>query len=446
MRKIIFSILILCTLTIKAQTIDEQIANAMNAGNWIELDSIYNETPKDSIWDFFEVYSRCLIGNRLNRPDVSIPAFAELLQNHSQELDINNLFASSLMYAMDLSKVGKNQDAADLLTNILNATEQYLDSADVSVLQNQVDLYRALAPYHPFSLTFQDETATIPFSIIHSEPLSITNSENNKGARLKLDSCLINGIDADITFDTGAAVNVISQAMADKLQLIPLQASMTAGGINEVNGTYVLAKEMKLGNLTVTDVPFVILPLETGNEAADKILTSYGIIIGVPFMLQMKDFTINFVNNEITIPANTPERTHQKPNMCLSDGAIFSVKGSVLNEPISMHIDTGNADYGALGSQFYATHTDFVETHGKLETIGRAGAGGVHKSDAYFVSDIPVELGGTTVIPTTLIVEKEDLSHIPALKFGCNIGLKTLMLFREVHFNLIDFVLSTQPR
>lgn len=438
MKRILFSIFIICGLTIKAQTYDEQIAHAMNSGDWIALDSIYSEVPKDSIWDFLEVYSRCLIGNRLNRPEVSIPAFAELLESHSEELDFGNLFSSSLMYAIDLSKVGKNKEAADLLTGLLDATKQNLDSANVSVIQNQIDLYCALSNYEPYILSFQGETATIPLSII--------NSENDKGSRLKLDDCFINGIEADVTFDTGAALNVISQEMADKLQLIPLDVSVIAGGINDVEGKYVLAKEIKFGNLTVTDVPFVILPLETGNEEADKFLYQYGIIIGTPFMLQIKDFTIDFINNEITIPAVAPERTNQKPNMFFGDGLTFSAKGKVLNEPMIMHIDTGNADYADLGSQFYVNNKEFVETHGKLESIGRAGAGGVYKSEAYLVSDIPVELGGNTVVTAEIIVAKEDLSGISALRFDCNIGLKTLMMFGKVHFNLVDFVLTTQSR
>ena len=439
MKKIILPfVIIFSSIQLFSQSYDEKIAEAMNSGDWIALDSVYNEAPKDSIWDFLEVYSRCLIGNRLNRPEVSIPAFAELLQNHSEELDLGNLVSSSLMYAIDLSKLGKNKDAAELLNSILDATKQYLDSTNVAVIQNQLDLYTALSAYNPYTLSFQGETATIPISII--------NSENDKGSRLKLDDCSINGIETDITFDTGAALNVISQEMADKLQLIPLDASVIVGGINDVGGKYVLAKELKFGNLTVTDVPFVILPLETGNEEADKFLHQYGIIIGTPFMLQIKDFTIDFINNEITIPAIAPERTCQKPNMFFGDGLTFSAKGKVLNDPMSMHIDTGNADYADLGSQFYVNNKEFVETHGKLESVGRAGAGGVHKSEAYLVSDIPVELGGNTVVPAEILVAIEDLSDISALRFDCNIGLKTLMMFGKVHFNLIDFVLSTEPR
>ncbi|MDE6581615.1 MAG: hypothetical protein K2K47_03700, partial [Duncaniella sp.] len=70
-----------------SQSIDEKIGNAMNHSDWFALDSLYNSVPKDSIHPFLEIFSRCLIGNRLNRPDVSIPAFQELFNTQSEYLD-----------------------------------------------------------------------------------------------------------------------------------------------------------------------------------------------------------------------------------------------------------------------------------------------------------------------------------------------------------------------
>ena len=32
------------------------------------------------------------------------------------------------------------------------------------------------------------------------------------------------------------------------------------------------------------------------------------------------------------------------------------------------------------------------------------------------------------------------------MDFGCNIGLKTLMMFDKIRFNLVDFVFSTYPQ
>lgn len=76
----------------------------MNNSNWFALDLLYQTEPKDSISEFLEIFSRCLIGNRLNRPDVSIPAFTELFNTQSENLDLGNLLNSSMMFAMDLNR------------------------------------------------------------------------------------------------------------------------------------------------------------------------------------------------------------------------------------------------------------------------------------------------------------------------------------------------------
>ena len=100
-----------------AQTPDEKIAEAMNNSDWFALDSLYRSEPKDSMSQFLEIFSRCLIGNRLNRPDVSIPAFAELFDTQSENLDLGNLLNSSMMFAMDLSRIGDNKAAAKMLSS-----------------------------------------------------------------------------------------------------------------------------------------------------------------------------------------------------------------------------------------------------------------------------------------------------------------------------------------
>ena len=88
-----------------SQSADVKIAEAINNSDWFALDSLYQTEPKDSISQILEIFSRCLIGNRLNRPDCSIPAFTELLNTQSENIDLGNLLNSSLMFAMDLSRI-----------------------------------------------------------------------------------------------------------------------------------------------------------------------------------------------------------------------------------------------------------------------------------------------------------------------------------------------------
>lgn len=209
----IFSIFL--SLSAFARTIDEKIGAAMNRADWFALDSIYRVTPKDSIDPFLEIFSRCLIGNRLNRTDVSIPAFQELL--NSQSLDLGNMVSSLYMFGMDLSREGYNAEAASIINSVVSQTKQYLDSATVDGLTSTAGRYAALSEYHPYLMEYPDaRNSIVPFSIVPVGP-------KDKGSvLLHLQNCAINGAEADITFDTGAGTNMISREMAERYALVPL--------------------------------------------------------------------------------------------------------------------------------------------------------------------------------------------------------------------------------
>lgn len=282
----------------------------MNNSDWFALDSLYQTEPKDSISDFFEIFSRCLIGNRLNRPDVSIPAFTELFNTQSESLDFGNMLNSSMMFAMDLSRIGDNKTAAKMLSSTLDSIRTHLDSTTIAGVQQFINQYKALSKYNPYKITFKNSSGTIPFKIVPVGP------EKNNSVLIHLKDSYINGVEADITFDTGAGVNIISESLALKYNLIPLEASSTVGGVGIQNGKYAIAKELKIGDMIVTDVPFYVIDITTNNEEADKYIDCFNIVVGSELMLQLKDLTIDFVNNKITVPSVAPKRSQASPNMC----------------------------------------------------------------------------------------------------------------------------------
>lgn len=109
MRKLIILISILISSIVGySQSYDDKIANAINAGDWFALNSIYRSAPKGAISDFLEVYSRGLIGNRFNRTAISIPAFEKLLECHSDNLTKDQLIGSAILYAIDLNRESDN--------------------------------------------------------------------------------------------------------------------------------------------------------------------------------------------------------------------------------------------------------------------------------------------------------------------------------------------------
>lgn len=438
MRKFLPLIIMISSLAGSAQSYDERIAAAMNTSNWFALDSIYDTAPKDSIMPFLEVFSRCLIGNRLNRPDVSVPAFDELFKVHSASLDLGNLLSSTIMYATDLGRIGYNKEAAELSKAILDATRQHLDSTWTESLEQSVSKYSALSAYKPYGVTFAESVGRVPFKIV---PVG----EDKRGSVLMhLENSTINGSDADITFDTGAGVNMISDSLARKFNLIPIEGYVTVAGVGKRKGHYAIAKEIKIGNMTVTDVPFVITDFKTGNAKVDQFTHHFSIILGSDLMLQLKDVTLDFINNEITVPSVAPEKSKVAPNMCFGDGMNLNCAGRVLDNPILMNIDTGDSDYGSLGVSFFNANKEYILANAEADTVRRGGLGGVVESLCYRVNNMPVSLGGHTIGIPGLEVDTSQSSA--AMSFDCNLGLKALMQFGKVRFNLVDFLLTTYPQ
>lgn len=436
MRKfILLVIFMISTLASSAQSIDERIANAMNTSDWFALDSIYNEVPKESISPFLEVFSRGIIGNRLNRPDVSIPAFEDLLNNYSSSLDLSNLLNSAVMLSMDYSKVGDNNKAASVLTSVLDATKQYLDSAAVESVQQYIDRYTALSAYRPYMMSINGNQGVIPFKIA-----PVGNPEK-KAVLMKLKNSTVNGIQADITFDTGAGVNIISDSLAHKLNLIPLEAYNNVLGIGQQRTQYVIAEEIKLGNITVKDVPFVIVDLEVDNEEANQYMDCLGLVVGGELMLQLKDLTIDFVKREISVPVKAPERSNARPNMNFSQQMNLITKGIIHNNPMWICIDTGDASFGSLNGDFFERNKEYVLANATPETVRTAGIGGVHISEAYNLPDVNITLGCSTVKVPQIIVNTG--SNPLSSDYECNLGVKSLMQFGKIHFNMVDFTITT---
>lgn len=417
------------------QSLDEKIAMAMNQSDWFALDSLYNTEQKDSIDEFLEVFSRCLIGNRLNRPDVSIPAFTELFNTQSGNLDPGNLLSSSIMFAMDLSRVGENEKAASMLSSIIDAIQPHVDSTTIAGVQQYAEQYKALSQYDPYKITFENGIGTIPFDIVSVGP------QKENPVLMHLRNSSINGAEADITFDTGAGVNVISDSLAIKYNLIPLEVSTSVTGVGIQNGSFAIAKELKIGDIIINDVPFYVMNITTNNEEADQYVDLFSIVVGSELMLQLKDLTIDFFNNRITIPETVPTRSQTSPNMCFSSQMNLLTKGIVHGNNILMNVDTGDASFGSLDNRFFERNKEYITTHCELDTVRLAGIGGVHISECYRMNNTDVTVGGSYVIVPEMVVRLQNITN--GVEYECNLGLKSLMCFSRVRFNMADFVLTT---
>jgi hypothetical protein len=157
-------------------------------------------------------------------------------------------------------------------------------------------------------------------------------------------------------------------------------------------------------------------------------------------MLRLKEVNIDFVSNQLII--GSPVKTDAKPNLCFSSTMNLLCRGSVHNESMLMCIDSGDASYGSIGKAFFERNKQFVLENGIKDTVRMAGIGGVNFIDCYKLSNMELSLGNHTVEIPEIVVKTEQEGGTGGL-YECNIGLRTLMLYDFVRFNLVDFVLTT---
>ena len=420
-----------------AQSADERIATAMNNADWFGLNDIYNSTPQDSINPFLEVFSRCLIGNRLNRPDVSVPAFRELLSSHSESLGLPNLLSSAYMYARDLSRTADNTAAASILRSVADAVRPHVDAAVDAQLLNMAQLYEALSEYKPYSVSIAGGAeGSIPFSFRE------VGNKSKGGILMYLDSTTVNGFPADIVFDTGAGMNIISDSLAQAYGLTILDADASISGVGKANGKYAIAHKLSMGNVTVGDVPFIVADISTNNAEADKHINALEIIVGSDLMLALKDITVDFIARHIAIQADTSARSDDSPNMCFSSTENLITTGKIAGQPMTMCIDTGAGGYGWLSADYFEKNKAFITDNCSPDTVRHAGIGGVSIQQCYNMHDATMSLSGANVTIPEIAIFTESL---PALAYEAVVGLKSLMLYRAIRFNLVDMKLTTVP-
>lgn len=431
---LIITILLSCFVA-RAQSVDERIATAMNTSDFFGLHDVYCSTPKDSINPFLEVFSRCLIGNRFNRPDISIPAFDELLKTQSEMLDLNLLLQSSVMYSMDLSRTGKNEEAYNLISAVLSSAYQMVDSLSLKPYADMAAQYKSLTGYSPYQISVTGDRGIIPFDTIP------VGKPDSRQYLMQITDARINGCPAKITFDTGAGVNVITDSLARAYGLVFLDADVAATGVASSAGRYAIAKELVLGNMTVNDVPFYVIDIRSYNEKADKYIDVLEFIVGSELMLQLKDVTLDFSAKEIQVPAVPPVPSDRRPNICFSSENNLVARSSVNGQHQMMKLDSGDAGFGRLNKDFFEANKEYLTTRCESDTVNMAGVGGVWSVLCYQLPDATLTLGGNSVTVPMFDVQTEQHGNYMEED---NLGVKSMMLFRRVRFNLVDMILTTE--
>lgn len=412
-----------------AQSADEKIGDMMNNSQWFELRDFFVSNT-DSVSPFLEEFAKAMLAHFFNDPTEAVQYSQSLINNYGSELDLGNVLSVSQLMALDLQKLGKNNAASEVLSQVLASTKQYLDTATVAQFDNQIARYTSLAKYHPYTVVKADTLVSIPLRID-----TITIVEDKPAVVMAfLPDCKINNITCDIQFDTGAGMNVISTKRAKEMGLKLLDGNITARGTREVEGIpMAIADSLVMNGITIYDVPFLVMDISAGHELLDSHLKKSDIVIGFEVMNALKHVNLDFENSSITVGNHSFISESEQGNMMLANGNNILVRGSVNSQPILIHPDCGDASFGIFFGNSWHYMKSYLSNNQQPRKALIGGNGGFDEISIYKLTDIPLTIGSTTIsIPQIDLSEKYDSGD----ECDVRIGLKTFKLFKSIAFDM----------
>ncbi|MDE7347632.1 MAG: retroviral-like aspartic protease family protein [Muribaculaceae bacterium] len=434
MKKLLIAILLaLASLSSFAQSADDKVGDMMNNSQWFELRDFLNTTT-DSVTPFLKDFAEAMLAHFFNKPEEAVKLSSALI--NSGNLDLGNVLSVSQLMAIDMGTLGKNESAALMLTQIVNQTKQYLDSATIAIFDNQIERHKALSKYNPYRIVNNFGVHSVPMKI---DTLTMVESQPPIMVAYLTD-CQINGNQCDIRFDTGAGVNVISSQKANEMGLKMLNASMVAGGTRDVAGVPIaIADSICLGNVTIYDVPFLVLDIRTGHDTLDVQLQRTDIVIGYEVMNALRNVKLDFENSCLMVSDKSFVPAFEKPNMMIANGNQIVVQGNVNGYPMLIDPDCGDGSFGIFFANCWPIMNTFVKEGQEPRNALMGGSGGYDEIQIYKIDDVPLTIGSTTIsIPQIDLSEK----YQPTDDYQVRIGLKTFILNKSVSFDMERMIMS----
>lgn len=451
MKRFITMLCLLATLSMQAQNADERIGMLMNESRWFELAHELQITSVDSVNPLLGKMAAAMTCHYFNRPDSACMLLGDLLNNHQEALG-NNTLSMAVLMGMNLARTDHYTEAAALMHDLCDQMEALgADSTQTRGLLLLAQQYRVFADNAPVCQPLhQAGTYTVPMGI-HND-MHTAKGRISEGYCITMDG-RINGHESTLVFDTGAGVNVMSSVQARDCGLRLLDAEMPMSGIGTQQGRYAMADTLNIGDMAWSNVPFLIVDIQTGNARADSIGAMLPPVIGLPVMFRMQEIQLDFEHRQFVIPA--------VPSPCLASGSnLLRTDSENLRlvipdndgQPLYFLFDTGGYNTVLL-PRWYERHKAEVQATCVPDSLREAGVGGIKITRSYRLPHKEFRIGQGTAVLDSVIVdtgidlhsgEERNAHNLDGVEDG-TIGLNLLERFKVAILNLKEMYLDAIP-
>lgn len=444
MKKILLLVLFgVAVLGVRAQSvsnvpmdINARVGMAMNAGDWFELRRIY-EAEREQINPFLRTYAESLLSTHFARPAEGAMAIERLLGMYGAMMGEGAL-GMCFYWGLNQTRMGEYAAAAEGVMREIARFEGQIDSVAIEPIRTYAKQWAELAQFGRVNSLERpaEGDVRVPFRVVNLRP------EKGDAPQIRFDA-KFGAVEQEVVFDTGAGVNVVSDEAAKRLGLTMLEVVSEVEGIGGTQqGRYAVAERVELGNATLHNVPFYVISMRTGIDSLDnRYMSKLQVTMGAELMRAMGEVHIDFEHRELFSPREewlTEESGC--PNLCVSPSC-YEAECEINGERQIVHIDTG-ASSSNLSAQYLATHRDYVEREGRLDTLRSAGAGGVKIEQAYELRNVKIAIGGAEHTWDKLMCATEE----DIIWCAANVGMDCLAAFPRVVINTRTMRLQVDPK
>lgn len=408
--KIIILIIISIGLTACKKTDDKAFTALyiyIEQDNFFKLKEAY-EAKKHNLSKPQQSYVKVVINNAFNQLQASEEAINTLLEQ--KEMLPDSLWFKLFEVKSDNEiKLFQYAKAGQTTQTLLNDYAEYLDSTQTTDYKNSLKLWTALEQVKPQQIVVNRHTNL---------------QMNTDLAGLKTLEVTADTLSFDFIFDTGANLSTTTAKVAKqlKMKLIPVDIEVGTITGTKVPAQLAVAEALKLGNIELYNVVFLVLP----DEALSFPQINYQIygIIGFPVMEALKEIQIT-KDGQFIVPER-PSDFQGTSNMALK-----RLTPLIYCNNMHFTFDSG-ADYTMLYHNFYKENQTTVENEYQSQSINFGGAGGQSEFEGYRI-DYTFQIGEKEVTLKEIPLLKEKIK-VSETVYG-NIGQDLIQRFDTLTLN-----------
>lgn len=422
MRIIIVPIVLLVTFSLHA-AVNPGLDSMLERRQYFQLREVLQRPENNSLPAYRKLYYEAFVHNFFHELPASNKDIEQLISKYFKRLtdkELGKLLGKKIDNHVKLYQYEQAYQASELLLTRFKHTLTEEDRKDVA---NSALIWKGLRRT-PAQSTTIDKDSRIPtkrdLAGLINVPVQFRDSTFG------------------FVFDTGANLSVITESYAAKAGLDILNVSFDVRAVTGimVKANLGVAKELKMGDITVKNVVFIVFP-DSALSFAGGAYTIRG-IIGYPVIEQLQEVRIDRTGF-IAVPQQATDKDIRNFGM---DELTPVINIPVNKDTLAFTFDTG-AQQTDLNQPFYIRYKADIEATGKAFDLQQGGAGGSVTLKGWRIPATVFNVGGQAISLPNLGVKTGVTDTKNNFYYG-NLGQDVMSKFKELVINFrymyVDFV------